>query len=135
MSKLQNLNKNKLRNKATDRCYARRSLSSNWTDINKPSWNALVPQVLPTCHTSPFNIPSTSTLAISTDILFTNFTIGSNQTFNQNRTNTAEQVLAQISNIKPVQPTIIDDKGIPSSTDLIYNPLQLVESSTTMSNC
>jgi hypothetical protein len=68
-------------------------------------------------------------------MLSTNFTIGSNQTFNQNRTNTAEQVSAQISNIKPVQLTIIDDNGIPSSTDFIYNLLQLVEPAKTISNC
>jgi hypothetical protein len=42
-------------------------------------------------------------------------------------------MLAEVSNIQPIQPTIVDG-DIPSSTDLIYTPLQPVEFTTKISH-
>ncbi len=114
------------------------SLSSNSTNINKSPRNILLPQASPSSGTSPNTsssiTSSTSTPAVSTGMVSINFTINSNSTFDQNPVNTAEQMLAEISNIEPIQPTVVDDNNLPSSIDLVHSPPQPVESTTTISH-
>jgi hypothetical protein len=114
------------------------STSSNSMAINKPPSNILLPQSSPSCdnpsNNSSFMDLSASTFITSSERSSTNTSINYNTTFDPNLINTTEQILAEVPDIEPIQPTIFEGDDVSLPNDSIYTTLQPVEFNTSISH-